>query len=1131
MALKKIEIFGFKSFADRTVIQFSEAISAIVGPNGCGKSNIVDAFLWVLGEQSATQLRGAKMLDVIFAGTDKRKALNMAEVTLTFDNSGRYFDVPYEEVAITRRLFRDGDSEYLINKQQVRLKDIRELFVHTGIGKEAFAVIGQGKVSELVHQTPLDRRVLFEEVAGIAHFLQKRKESQKKLELANANCARAHDIYEEVKTQKETLEKQAILAKKFQEDRDRLSHLERVLGAKKYQECKKKLSLNEKALQDSQKKLQSASEKEKELQDKAAHKKQAFKHWQEAKSQKNSEAIRLKSRLEQAQKELHNAKELGELAAKNLGRAEEKISELAAIREGHQKEQEELTGQLNRQKEILNTHLQEKAKKQEAFLLLQKQQEERQSLIKELSRKRMELFSRIHTLEADLKKSELAHEVTQEKLSERTRKNEELFTQKEALEIEIGAKKEEVRKEVLLVEEKKQALLRSKDALQAHEKEIELLKKEIDTKKSRLVEVSTKEKMLEKMAQEFEGYSQATKALLKESKNASSPLYQKVISLTDLVEEAVGVQDTTIVVETVTDLQTCLDMKKELSIICLELLGIKKEELAKHLERSYVAVGSLFDAKAYGGKAVLVSSQYFIDTFGVIHTGIKKEHSLFSQKREQKELKLAREGLDQELHTLQKQNEEKEVKGLQLVQARQNLDEEMRRADMRLVSSNFQLQEKEKQNRALSGLIQTQEQERASLEKVASSLTLEAEKKSHELQAQKEALLHLEEKFQSSETEEATFKGTLQEALQERQKSQELFEGERAIVQNIEHALELVRLKSEQSGTLLEQSRSHQKNSRRDQESSLKQEKALEQELSSLEVQQQELEVILKKQEGGITLEEEIVSIEQELSLLQKEREKIACAYSSEKTQEEYLRDALSTLQEYVEVVIDIEESMEAVEKECHKLRTHIERTKNVNLMAIEEHEAIAQRFSLLHEQLADLEGAKKELISIIQELEKESKTAFAEAFQAVRVAFQKHFQTLFNGGNADLLLTDSSDILSSGVEIIAEPPGKPMRAMQLLSGGEKSLVALALLFACFDTRPAPFCILDEVEAALDETNVERFGKLVLDFRERCQFLLITHNKRTMAIAETLLGVSMQEKGVSKIISIDFQKKAAVALL
>ncbi len=1118
MGLKEIKIVGFKSFAEFIRIAFCEGINAIVGPNGCGKSNIVDAFLWALGQQSAKTLRASSMQDVIFAGSLKRKAHNMAEVTVVLSNENGLLPIEYQEVAITRRLYSNGDSEYLINKQAVRLKDIQELLAHTGVGKEAFAVIGQGKVAEIISQSPQDRRSLFEVVAGISHFLIKRKESERKLELSKANVSRAKDILAEVETQKKTLEKQANDAKRFQEIRTKLACYERLLAEAKFSELKSACKTVSIRAKNSEGQLKEAQEKETLLKSEQQEKKERFKVSQKAYLELSDACHILERSLEAIKKDIDFCEEKkGTLSSQE----KDSTSQLSSF--------ELRLKSIDEQKNLLEAELAKKEKelselkdkKDRAFTDWQKSfqsLETHETNLKNFYQKRFSLQSSMQAKESDLKKTQLAEEVAKEKVAERRQQKEKFEALKNAHEAEADQKRKELKNALSLVDTHKAALekvsLLHKEVVQ----EVEGSKGELGKIKEQLYEKEARFKALSSLASQMEGYTSSAKTLLQEAKKPGSELFGKVMPLADFVNlehELLGrLYDASLLVFTNEDLELALKRAQDVSFVCLERMCIKDPHELKNHFLTKITKESWLDGK------------YYVDGFGVIHAQKAKGESIFSRSKELKSLEKEISSLKAAFTDVEAKLKASEEKRQKLLAEVQKEDQEMRRADMQVVQINFQLGTQDKRLQEILRDVEKQESEMSSLHELSTKLKEQLKTKDDELKAAKELLVTLEAEFTACENAAKELRIETSKLNETKQKSFYLYDTLVKTVEKDRHTLELLMVQKKEVSSRFEQELKLQKTIREERASldGKKQDtaKLLEQKAKELEAKKLELS---EKKEAQDALEAKIKQEEKQIEELQANKEAYIKSTSSEQRELEHLQEQLiiydTALREPPPEGLSQYAGVIPSEEEILRLKNQHERMRNVNLLAVEEHEAACERFSLLSNQLADLESAESELIKIITELEKESHKSFSKTFEEVRSAFQKHFQTLFQGGEADLVLVDNG----SGVDIFAKPPGKQMRSMQLLSGGEKTLTALALLFACFDVRPSPFCILDEVDAPLDETNVERFGKLLKHFCDRTQFLVITHNKKTMQIADTLIGVSMAEKGVSQIISIDFKRR------
>lgn len=1143
MALKRIEIFGFKSFVERTVIHFVDGINAIVGPNGCGKSNIVDAFLWALGQQSARTLRASSMQDVIFAGSEKRKPQNFAEVTVVLSNEKGILPVEYQEVAITRRLYRDGESEYLLNKKAVRLKDILEMLAHTGVGKEAFAVIGQGQVVEIINQSAQERRGLFEEVAGISHFLAKRKESERKLELAKGNLARAKDIAREVEAQEKILEKQAEEARRYQEMRQKLSFLERLLLEKRHEETKGIVAKLSSQLQASQESLDSKIEQENKIKSAKGEKSEAIKDWQKQVDELKSLVNSLQNQKSTSQKDISFCEEKLQSSAR-----QEKESKLQTS--NFQDTLKSILSEIEGRSQVLNKGVDELGKKEElknkSFNDWQKVQSEQDTLEKKLKAfysERFSLQTRLQSLEADVKKSQLAEEVALEKLADRNSMKSKIEDERATRASEIKEKKDELKANVAKVDEFKKLVEEKNTQQKEKSRELDVQREKQNKLQQELYEKSAKLKALSQLKANFEGFTSGAKALLTEAKKPASLLSGVVQPLAEaltLEHELINrLYDSCLVVKTRQDLDLVLNFCEkqkchDVSFLCLELLGLKNvDALADHLMQGVKDLETLDEVAKIGKSLSWVQKKYYIDSLGALHINRKAGESLFTRSQNLKSLETECEELKEKLKGF-----EETIKSLQdarqeLLNQVQKLDQDMRRADMQVVSSNFQLQSLEKQMAQSAADYTRQESEMGSLHELVARLKREREAKEKDREPAKVALEKLEKEFQECEKSAKALASQLAILADQKQKAFFAYDEVKVRQEREKHALELLQVRKKEQESRLD--------------SELKLQKTIEQDRALIERKKTELEAkvvietkglseaeekLKSKIQEGDSLQKQAKDLEQVQNSLQSQKEEALKVSSTQKVELEHQETKLKTLSEALQEEVPegyanfkhTTNNPQQIEADCNRTRNSLDRMRNVNLLAVEEHQQTHERLAQLQAQLQDLEESEKELVKIVTELERECRKAFSKTFEEVRIAFKKHFQTLFQGGEADLVLV-TNDAGAQGVEIMAKPPGKQMRSMQLLSGGEKSLTAVALLFACFDVRPSPFCILDEVDAPLDETNVERLGNLIRQFCEKTQFLVITHNKKTMNIADTLIGVSMAEKGVSQIISLDFKRR------
>lgn len=1029
MKLKKLTIIGFKSFADKVTLDFDCEIVGIVGPNGCGKSNIVDAVRWVMGEQSAKSLRGDKMFDILFAGSSTRKPQNYAEVSVTLTDIGDELPIAYDELTITRRLHRNGDSEYLINREPARLRDIQGLFLGSGIGKNAFSIFEQGKLDQVINLNPVERRAIFDEAAGTSRFLQRKKETMRKLATISENYNRVHDVHAEVEKQAKQLKKQANQAKNYQENKTRLEELERnvlLFRYRTFSEKNRELEVQigsldseiensfaamrslEEGLDNVKKALQEEEVLTKEKQKQLTQAETAV-HVQEAEMrQKKHRLFELKKREEVVKKELQ------ELAADRKYLCEETT----------QKEKSLLI--LSEKKDELS---EEVAKKKESYTEVETALNRLREGLKEAKESHLTLFHEEGRLRTALQEKKLKFETRFLSICEKEKEKESAI--------------ETLEKQIVGQERKVKTLAVESDALK---QECEQIEKTVQNISKQISDIASRKKRVAQT--DLEGFSKEESVLLKEGKNTKSPLYKKVEPL---------------VVKTL----------------------LVKNEAALDLLLDYT---------------------------------MKKRITDFSV--------IVQESRGENLTTFEKK--------------RNQTVEAFRKKEMDLVQANFALQ------RSLSDL-----------EEIQKSLVLLKEEK-QKLQGEKKTFAKLEKELQNKQRAASSFQANLKkqenivekqekkwsEAAQEWQKwqseFQQIFAEWRGAEQELKFCLAKEQQKIAQEKRLHQELSEHKSTVENTLQEISRQEKEIEANTLALQTLQKSASEWDKKnhekKKERDQIEKELTECRKETTELEKQRHKIDILLAEDaaqrKTIEQELVEKHSLAPDTLESIeFSLENGMEEAEKEIRLLRSSLDNSGAVNMMAIEEFQEKQERFEYLDKQLKDLEEAKQDLEKIITKLDSECRKIFKTTFKQIRENFQKNFQILFNGGEADLTFTESTDILEAGIEIVAKPPGKQMRAISLLSGGEKCLTALALLFSIFEVKPAPFCILDEVDAPLDDSNIVRFTNVLKQFIDRTQFIIVTHNKKTMAIADVLFGVSMEEKGVSKLISLVFEKRGASALV
>lgn len=1170
MRLKKLVASGFKSFADKTVLNFDPGITCIVGPNGCGKSNIADAFRWVMGEQSAKSMRGAKMPDVIFAGTSHRKPLNYAEVSLTLADVQNALPIDYEEVTITRRLHRSGESEYLLNGNPVRLKDLQTLFLGSGIGRNAISIFEQGKLDQVISYTPLERRYIFEEAAGILRFLQRKKEALKRLEQADLNLSRVQDIHSEVEKHIQTLETQAKKARIFKEKKIELEQAEITCFALRWQSIEKKFYDLQTKYAKQQIRLEGCRGQGDLLQ----------KQNQEAKQLRQEHEKRLRILSEQlltlrGQHEMHSREcqslqkrlQEGKLRENKLKQENEDFAMAAQTRH-------KMLGELKSKRQQLEGQWSDAesrwASQQDRVKLHDK---EVVRIRQELSSKQQIFLKTVHQnseCQAEIKKLEVKIENLTDHHKQLSIRLDQLKEDARQLTASIQERKKNLQQVSGQVDSHKDRLDHFEDELKKMVRQIEEKQREIDSLRRTIMEVKARQKVLLKMREELEGFSVGTKELLKEAQDVKSPFHNKLRLFYEYFNpkeenvEAFAVvlraYAQTVVVDNEADAKKLLAFAEKKGIKDFSLLCI--DWLKKLQKRSSTASKSLLEK---GDSNFL--SQYFLGSIGMTESnetafeslvkgecleGWSLRGSYFDHRGVFFNIKLGENQVfmrESELKTIEEdllQKEEhiaKDEQQLQQLNQQRNhvhlergeIDKMLRRDEMKLVEVNFGLQ------RALADIEKNKSDQDRTVQELASLMrNLEEMKESFQIldgqnRNANQDLVRLQEERDVLQSELEKQEGSLRIQEEDQKEKGSHYRQLADDRQQMMHQHSLLEAKEQDHGKNvqriadeLEELVDRYDVMKKEEKEAKNKIAGLEQSIQEFSVQYGELE---KKGEGLIEMSEQAENC---LSVHHDEQKKIETELAQmdiqlahQKAVSQAVLDELSercamNIEEAVKVSAGIGRTLDQTEKLIKSLRQQLQDCGDVNLTAIEDLEKHQERYTFLNQQIGDMQHSNKELLAIIRELDGECYKQFKETFEAIRANFQKNFKILFSGGEADLQLTDEKNILESGIEISAKPPGKQMRSISLLSGGEKCLTAVALLFAIFEVKPAPFCILDEIDAPLDDSNVDRFVNVVKHFVDRCQFLIITHNKRTMAIGDVLFGVSMEEKGVSKLLSLEF---------
>ncbi|WLR52310.1 chromosome segregation protein SMC [Bacillus tianshenii] len=1174
MFLKRLDVSGFKSFAEKTSVEFVPGVTAVVGPNGSGKSNITDAVRWVLGEQSARSIRGSKMEDIIFAGSDDRRALNVADVTITLENEDGFLPVDYSEVSITRRVYRSGESEFLINKQACRLKDIIDLFMDSGLGKESFSIIGQGRVEEILSSKAEDRRSIFEEAAGVLKYKLRKRKAEMKLAETQENLYRVEDILHEIEGQLEPLKIQASIAKDYIAKKEELEQIEAALIVheietlhEKWQAKLKEFEINKDKELELSTRLQNGEAAMTKMRDDIQALDESINELQEVLLSTSSELEKLEGKKQVLQERKKNAEA-------NRMQLKKKITEDEAKLEKYNVELSDKGEDLKQQKQHLQ---QEEAELSRLQNELAKVSENIEEQIEELKSEYIEYLNEQASLNNERTNIENQLQQQGNKKTRLSQGNEQYLEQRKTIQQRKEALKTSLKK-------KQEQLTSEQEQYQSLQQKHTALRDEYENKQSQLYkgyqyvqQTRSRKQMLEEMQEGYAGFFQGVKEVLKANLPGMCGAVAELISVDKgyetALETALGSAMQHVVVETEKDARTAIGYLKKnrggratflpLSVIrgrrmnegqinmlrrSEAFVGIAAELTnyeARYEEIVYSLLGTVVIAKDLRGANELarqLNQRYRIVTLegDVVNPGgsmtggasKQKSPSLLSRQRELETLtaqlaEMERKTEKLEAHVQQLKDDSKvnekmlETKRANLEQLRfdeQSLMSDIREIELEEKNVNEHLTLYDREMSSYKEDEQALKQRQTAIDKklVNVRARLSAlEEEINTLTEKKKAQEASKETLQEQVTELKVHTARKREALQAAKQAYERLQEEAtATAQSLTEAKEDIQLLDD------EMNASHSGESKLSvdiRQSQQQKEKALHliqtrrqervEYQGKLENHEREMKELSRQHKGFI---EQLKDDEVKINRLDVELENRLQHLS-----EEY---ALTFEAAKAKYTLTMEE--EQARKQVKLIRMSIDELGNVNLGAIDEYERISERFTFLQEQRDDLTEAKTTLYSVIDEMDGEVKKRFSKSFNAIQEQFQQVFRELFGGGRADLQLTDPNDLLNTGIDIVAQPPGKKLQNLNLLSGGERALTAIALLFAILKVRPVPFCVLDEVEAALDEANVIRFAAYLKEFSRDTQFIVITHRKGTMENADVLYGVTMQESGVSKLVSV-----------
>ena len=1174
MYFKRIEMHGFKSFAEPVVIDFHEGVTCIVGPNGSGKSNISDAIRWVLGEQSPKMLRGGKMEEVIFAGTASRKSRGMAEVTLVIDNSTGILDIEYNEVAITRRMYRSGESEYLINNNQCRLRDIKELIMDTGIGVDGYSIIGQGKIADIVSNKPESRREIFEEAAGVVMYKSKKAEAERKLEASNANLERVSDIVSEIEGRIDGLREDSAKAKEYLELRERYQDLEINITLKNIE----KLETANDSIRGDARELTASIEmlgtRKQTLDGEISEERQKNERLEQLGNESNSALIAKIDELNQITNKSQLDGERLRAMERDAARINGEIAELESKLETEQENGETLS---QKQEEIRVRLTNEEQRLQEkiqgyneitARVLAQSEQVEEQ---------RNEMFS-LHSRAVSKRSEAASMESYRTSLQKR---KEQLLAEGAEQEQSTRAFEADQKKDLAEQEAAAARAQRIASAMeQLKQERADLMRviseeaKKLDDTRIRVSQLAARKKTIEEMEHNYEGYNGAVRFVMK----AGMPGIEGVVG--DLMKAPAGYE---------TALETALGGAMQ-NIVCQKdghakeairslkankagrltflpmesvkgggvtvpgqvrqhagYLGIGAElaEFAPQYQGIFnyllgrVAVVDNMDSAialskiAGNGIRFVTLDGEIINAGGAITGGRYKNASanLLARKSEIAALAEQVETLQQAYQKGMHQNQERQARQEEISDQLQKMEEERRQKELEISALQAKIAAQRQNFRDVEQAGTKREKEllsiehdSADMEKMLDELLREIERSEA---GHREAETQLTQTMQALEllkTEAAEASEEITKARIAKQDQENQFSASEELLRRVCAAAEELRGQIAERETRL----ADMDKEKHEILFSADNSEELFQKCSSEKAELEDYIARLNTEKASLTAAlnaktDEQAALGETLRAYQDQKYQQEIRLAKNETQLDTLKEKLWDEFEisYAQAMTFKKEEfvMSTATKESREIKNRIRELGDVNVGAIKEYEQVSERYGFLTEQRADILEAMQELQTIIGDMDRTIRTKFKENFDQVVIHFEEIFKELFGGGQAELRLDDENHPLEAGIEIIAQPPGKKLQNINLMSGGEKTMTAIALMFAVLKTKPTPFCILDEVEAALDDANIDRFANYLKNFHE-IQFAVVTHQKATMEHADVLYGVTMPEQGISKVISL-----------
>ena len=1178
MYLKRLEMQGFKSFADKTVLEFMPGITSVIGPNGSGKSNISDCIRWILGEQSMKSLRGQKTQDIIFAGTQNRKSLGFAEASLIFDNTDGVLPIEYTEVTITRKIYRSGETGYFINKVPCRLKDVVELFMDTGIGRDGYSIIGQGKIDEILSNKSEDRRHIFEEAAGIVKYRARKDETEKKLEQTKLNLLRINDILTEIEGNLEPLQLQSDKAKKYLNLKEELKKIEIglfIYNIEKNKQILEELIKDEEIMNSTLNQEEGKNERIKILKEQLKEEideiTSKIEGMQNIGFESQKEIEQLNSEINVSKARIENNIENKKIHEEEIKQIEEKIRELKDECEKKSNKKESLKDN----KEKFERELKEKEEKLE-------------KITKKLSTKELEIEKIKKLLEESTdQKYEIQSEISMQKANiENIEKRQGQIKQEinsNIMELDRAKiKKEDISKGFYEIENTRNKVVKNIEEINHKKEEIDRKSKEYDTKIMNLTNdlrmKQSRHNFLVETEKEKEGYIKSVKDLLldcEKDPNLEKGMHGTLANIISVpqeysvaIEMCLGASIQNIVTETEQDAKKLVEhlRKNKLgraSFLPISSIKGRKLENIKGKKEGFIGIAS--DLVIYGrryeqiilnllGRTVIIDNMKnaielakennysfrivtlegdIINASGAITGGsvAKKTVNILGRSKEIEELKREIKKLNSKIEELEKEKEEFLNMSEDTFEEIELLEKQLQETEIVYATEKQRIVSIDENIEKIQKRIEHLKNEEKTV--ITNKQNIEKDKKENE------------EKIEKINVENIERQKTIDEFSSSNKENQEYIDNLNLDITNLKISVSSFvesELSLEEITTLIKNDIEANEKTLKTKKEKIEKSKEENIELENrIEKTKQDIEKIKEKvANSGETIERlKNDRTNKNEKYAQKEKEQtdqfkviedlkaqiVKMEYKKTKLDEDISNIINKMWEEYEITPNNIQdyqkpENVAITQKRVNNLRTDIKELGSVNVDSIEEYKNLKQRYDFMCEQRTDLEESMSKLRKVIQEMLEIMKQQFKEKFEIINNNFGQVFKELFGGGTAEVTLADKNNILECGIDITVQPPGKKLQSMTLLSGGEKAFTAIALLFAILKINPSPFCVLDEIEAALDDVNVYRYAEYLKKFSKETQFLIITHRKGTMEVADTVYGVTMEEKGISKLLSM-----------